>query len=189
MNEAKRKRADADLDAAAPESSSLEPNADPNQIPAPLPFFLAVHCGAGYHAQHKDTAYRALMVRACRAGRECLTENPLCCAMDAVSAAIAVLEDSTLVNAGLGSNLTYSGKVQCDASIMDGTTGMNNAVPACIGTDPTCRWLRRRGSSARAAASDSGGATIAERGHHLRTTSVRLGPAVAAGWRRCHGMG
>ncbi|MBK9141446.1 MAG: isoaspartyl peptidase/L-asparaginase [Candidatus Melainabacteria bacterium] len=48
--------------------------------------------------------------------------------LDAVVAAVKVLEDSTLFNAGKGSCLTRSGKVEMDAAIMDGATGASGAV-------------------------------------------------------------
>ena len=53
-------------------------------------------------------------------------------ALDAVTAATVVLEDSPMTNAGFGSNLTWSGSVECDSCIMDGQTlawGGIGAVP------------------------------------------------------------
>ena len=49
-------------------------------------------------------------------------------AEDAVVAAITVLEDSPLFNAGKGSVFTYSGEIEMDAAIMKGTTKQCGAV-------------------------------------------------------------
>ncbi|KAB5527072.1 hypothetical protein DKX38_020919 [Salix brachista] len=53
--------------------------------------------------------------------------------IDAVTAAIQVLEDDPSTNAGHGSNLTEDGHVECDASIMDGDSGAFGAVGAVPG--------------------------------------------------------
>ncbi|KAF8380282.1 hypothetical protein HHK36_027764 [Tetracentron sinense] len=53
--------------------------------------------------------------------------------VDAVSKAIQVLEDDPSTNAGRGSNLTEDGRVECDASIMDGNSGAFGAVGAVPG--------------------------------------------------------
>lgn len=51
-------------------------------------------------------------------------------AVDAVEAAIKNLEDNELTNAGYGSNLTLTGNVECDATIIDhlGRSGSVGAV-------------------------------------------------------------
>ncbi|CAA6655636.1 unnamed protein product [Spirodela intermedia] len=85
-------------------------------------FFVAVHVGAGFHA----------MKCACRAAASLLLKDHGGC-IDAASAAIQVLEDDPTTNAGRGSNLTERGRVECDASIMDGVSGSFGAVGAVPG--------------------------------------------------------
>ncbi len=51
-------------------------------------------------------------------------------ALDAVEAAVVVLEDDSLFNAGTGSTLSASGKVEMDAAIMDGHTLRVGSVAA-----------------------------------------------------------
>jgi taspase (threonine aspartase 1) len=57
-------------------------------------------------------------------------------AVDAVEAAIRVLEDKEITNAGYGSNLTMEGVVECDATVVDhlGRSG------ACGATASKYRW-------------------------------------------------
>lgn len=51
-------------------------------------------------------------------------------AVDAVEAAIKALEDREITNAGIGSNLTFDGTVECDATVVDehGRSGAVGAV-------------------------------------------------------------
>ncbi|XP_021685169.2 putative threonine aspartase isoform X2 [Hevea brasiliensis] len=95
-------------------------------------FFIAVHVGAGYHAPSSEKALRSAMKRACLAAASILRKGSGGC-LDAVAAAIQVLEDDPSTNAGRGSNLTEDGSVECDASIMDGDSGAFGAVGAMPG--------------------------------------------------------
>ncbi|KAL6124244.1 hypothetical protein ACLB2K_076759 [Fragaria x ananassa] len=95
-------------------------------------FFVAVHVGAGYHAPSNEKALRSAMKRACLAAASLLRQGSGRC-IDAVTAAIQVLEDDPVTNAGRGSNLTEDGCVECDASIMDGNSGAFGAVGALPG--------------------------------------------------------
>ncbi|KOM49330.1 hypothetical protein LR48_Vigan08g015700 [Vigna angularis] len=69
------------------------------------------------------------MNRACQAAASILSSGSGT-GLDAVVAAIQVLEDDSCTNAGRGSNLTEDGGVECDASVMDGKSGAFGAVGA-----------------------------------------------------------
>ncbi|XP_062090289.1 putative threonine aspartase isoform X2 [Humulus lupulus] len=99
-----------------------------NQVEGDPRFFVAVHVGAGFHSPSNEKALRSAMKRACLAGASVLKGSGGC--VDAVSAAIQVLEDDPSTNAGRGSNLNEEGSVECDASIMNGDTGTFGAVGA-----------------------------------------------------------
>ncbi|KAH8556229.1 threonine aspartase 1-like protein [Umbelopsis sp. PMI_123] len=92
--------------------------------------FVAVHVGAGNHAHSKEPTYKEACNRACRAAMELLLQGAD--SLQAVGAAIAVLEDASCTNAGYGSNLTLQGTVECDASIMT-EAGHFGAVGAVSG--------------------------------------------------------
>ena len=87
----------------------------------PLPAVI-VHAGAGNIAAGSSERLTLAATRAAASAswRALLSGAP---AMEAVVAAIRVLEDDPACNAGLGSNLTRQGTVECDASVMDGKTG------------------------------------------------------------------
>jgi len=91
----------------------------------PAKWAIAVHGGAGESEwEHMDTAtaaaYHASLNRALRAGVAVLGHGGR--SLDAVEAAIKVLEDDPLFNAGRGSAFNDQGKNEMDASIMDGAT-------------------------------------------------------------------
>jgi len=92
---------------------------------------LVVHGGSGVIDRadlkpEQDTAYRAALARATEAGATVLGASGM--ALDAVEAAIRVLEDDPLFNAGRGAVFTAEGKVELDAAIMDGATYEAGAV-------------------------------------------------------------
>jgi L-asparaginase / beta-aspartyl-peptidase len=92
---------------------------------------LVVHGGAGTMERGKMTAehereYRAGIENALRAGWEILERGGS--SLDATEAAVRVLEDDPLFNAGKGSVFTAAGTNEMDAAIMDGKTLKAGAV-------------------------------------------------------------
>ena len=65
------------------------------------------------------------------------------CALDAVEAAVTLLEDDALFNAGRGAVLTLEGNVELDASIMDGERLRAGAVAAVTCVRNPVRLARR----------------------------------------------
>ena len=85
---------------------------------------FAIHGGAGVIERagltpEQDAAYRAALHRALEAGSAVLADGGT--ALDAVQAAIELMEDDPLFNAGRGAVFTAAGRNELDASIMDGS--------------------------------------------------------------------
>ncbi len=96
-------------------------------------YAIAIHGGAGTITRQsmtaeRERAYRAKLAEALEAGRNVLAAGGS--ALDAVEAAIVVMEDSPLFNAGKGAVFTADGRNELDASIMDGRTLNAGAVAA-----------------------------------------------------------
>jgi len=92
---------------------------------------LAVHGGAGTIERgdmtpEKEREYRAGLERALAAGYQILKQGGS--SLDATEAAVRVLEDDPLFNAGRGSVFTSAGTNEMDASIMDGKAIKAGAV-------------------------------------------------------------
>lgn len=81
---------------------------------------LVVHGGAWAIPDDMVEAHRAGVCKALEAGWALLQRGA--CALDAVEAAIRVMEDDETFDAGRGSFLTADGRVQLDALMMDGAT-------------------------------------------------------------------
>ncbi|KHA61604.1 peptidase [Vibrio variabilis] len=95
------------------------------------PFSIAVHGGAGtilreHMSDELKAAILADLERSVRAGHEILLQSGD--ALDAVVAAVKVLEDSPNFNAGKGSVLTHKEMVEMDASVMHGAKAEAGAV-------------------------------------------------------------
>ena len=92
---------------------------------------LVAHGGAGviervHLRPEQDAAYRQAMGRVAEAGAAVLKAGGA--ALDAIEAAIRILEDDPLFNAGRGAVFTAQGDIGLDASIMDGATLAAGAV-------------------------------------------------------------
>ena len=112
---------------------------------------LVIHGGAGVIERakitpEKDREIRAALDLALQRGSAVLDSGGS--ALDAVEAAVHVLEDDPNFNAGKGAVFTYEGKNELDASIMD---GRNRAAGAVTGISTT----RHPISLARAVMEDS----------------------------------
>jgi beta-aspartyl-peptidase (threonine type) len=90
---------------------------------------LLLHGGAWDIPSDQLDAHKRGVSRAARVGYDLLREGAS--SLDAVEAAVTVLEDDETFDAGRGSFLTSDGRVQLDALMMDGATLRAGAV-ACV---------------------------------------------------------
>lgn len=101
-----------------------------SSAPAPR-WTLLVHGGAGILTRdtvnaQTDAAARAGLDAALAAGEAVLVSGGS--ALDAVEAAVQVLEDDPTFNSGRGAVFTFDGAIELDAAIMDGATRAAGAV-------------------------------------------------------------
>jgi L-asparaginase / beta-aspartyl-peptidase len=99
--------------------------------PAGTSFGMVIHGGAGTITRASMTPeleaqYHAALEAALHAGHRILAEGGT--SLDAVEAAVRVLEDEPLFNAGRGAVFTSEGRNELDAAIMDGRTLQAGAV-------------------------------------------------------------
>ena len=97
----------------------------------PRPIAIAIHGGAGTIERagmtpEMENAYRKVLKQAVTKGHDILEKGGS--ALDAVEAAVMVMEDSPLFNAGKGAVFTHDGRNELDAAIMDGKTLNAGAV-------------------------------------------------------------
>lgn len=94
-------------------------------------YVLVIHGGAGTILKQnmtpeKEKKYKEGLQQALDAGNKILANGGS--ALDAVEAAVRILEDNPLFNAGKGAVFTNEGKNELDAAIMDGSTLKAGAV-------------------------------------------------------------
>lgn len=104
---------------------------------------LAIHAGAGDHADElrdREQECRDALLEALDAGRQALEAG--LDATHAVEAAIVVMENFELFNAGLGSTLCSDGSVEMSAALMRGSDRSAGAVAVVRHTENPIRGAR-----------------------------------------------
>ena len=101
------------------------------QQPTAHKWAIVLHGGAGVieratMSAEAEKAYRASMAKATEAGAQVLDKGGS--SLDAVEAAIRILEDDPLFNAGRGADFAADGRNELDAAIMDGSNMNAGAV-------------------------------------------------------------
>ncbi|NKI34952.1 isoaspartyl peptidase/L-asparaginase [Wenzhouxiangella sp. XN79A] len=143
-----------------PGSGAAADAAPAGDAPAASPVAIAIHGGAGTISREamtpeREARIRAALTEAARAGHAVLREGGT--ALDAVTAAITLLEDAPEFNAGRGAVLTSEGRVEMDASLM---TGHDLEAGAVAGV----RGIRHPILAARAVLEDSPHVMLVGRG-------------------------
>ncbi|MGN6533645.1 MAG: isoaspartyl peptidase/L-asparaginase family protein [Ginsengibacter sp.] len=92
---------------------------------------MVIHGGAGviekkFMTPEKEKAYIDALTESLQAGYDQIKQGKT--SLDAVQAAVNVMEDSPLFNAGKGAVFTHDGRNEMDASVMDGKTLMAGAI-------------------------------------------------------------
>jgi beta-aspartyl-peptidase (threonine type) len=102
---------------------------------APAPIAILIHGGAGViepskMTPAKEASYRAGLAAALDAGYGVLERGGT--SLDAVTAAVRLMEDDPQFNAGRGAVLNHDGDAELDAAIMDGAGPRAGAVAAVL---------------------------------------------------------
>ncbi|MFB1479478.1 isoaspartyl peptidase/L-asparaginase [Corallococcus sp. RDP092CA] len=113
---------------AARDEAALRTDEPPRMKPK---WGMVIHGGAGGISREnltpeREAAMRAALTEALQAGHAVLAKGGR--SLDAVTAAIRVLEDSPYFNAGKGAVFNHDGVTELDAAVMDGKTRMAGAV-------------------------------------------------------------
>lgn len=147
---------------------------------------IAVHGGAFAIPPAEHEAHRLGCRRALERGREVLLGGGT--ALDAVEAAVRVLEEDGTFDAGRGSFLDEDGKVSLDAGLMDGATLATGSVAAAMGVRSAVALARRVLESPHAVIVGDGARRFAER-HGVETCDPEdlVHPRERARWEAAGG--
>jgi beta-aspartyl-peptidase (threonine type) len=150
---------------------------------------VLVHGGAGNVPMHSRPAHAEGCRLAVRAAADLLRQGGT--ALDAVERAVRLLEDDPPFNAGTGASLNVDGKIELDASIMDGATLRAGAVCAMPGFNTPIAVARKvletnvhvlyAGEGARRFALANGFVEVPD--------EVMITPASRAAWEAAKGEG
>ncbi len=115
-------------------------------MPTPASWTLMIHGGSGHIERAGidaagEAQARAALHRALDAGEALLAVGAA--ALDAVEAAVRVLEDDPWFNAGRGAAFGYDGTIELDAAIMEGTGRRAGAVAGVSRTRHPVSLARR----------------------------------------------
>jgi len=145
---------------------------------------LIVHGGAGDIPNVEVAPHREGAKAAARVGWDILRKGGS--VLDAVEAAIVVMEDDPAFDAGVGSYLNRDGKVEQDASFMDGTTLHAGAVAGVQRVKNPIRLARRVMESEHTFLIAHGAEQFAEEaGIPLIDNAELQTPAQIAKWKEC----
>ncbi len=147
---------------------------------------LIVHGGAWTIPPDAADACRAGCHAALEAGWRLLSKGGS--ALDAVEAAIVVLEDDPVFDAGVGAHLNLAGRVELDAIVMDGATLKAGSVAALQRIRNPIRLARRvlESSEHMMLVADGAEQFAAQHGIPLCDPAELVVPRERDAWERCH---
>lgn len=144
---------------------------------------IIVHGGAHTIGDDKVEANKAGCTRAAEAGAKILQDRGTC--LDAVEAAIRLLEDDPVFNAGFGSALNAEGEVEMDAAIMEGSELHVGAVASIRGVRHPISVARQVMDTKHALLSAEGARRFAkDRGCELCQPNEMIHEEVRREWER-----
>jgi beta-aspartyl-peptidase (threonine type) len=148
---------------------------------------IIVHGGAGRVREHELPERLEGCRAAAQGGWKIMRQGGA--ALDAVEAAVAILEDNPLFNAGTGSTLNSLGKVEMDAAVMDGATLRAGGVAAVQGVKNPIKLARRVMEDGRHVLLAGEGALLFARqvGFPECDPETLVVAAELARWRKSHG--
>ncbi|MDQ6911956.1 MAG: isoaspartyl peptidase/L-asparaginase family protein [Verrucomicrobiota bacterium] len=148
---------------------------------------IIVHGGAHTISEDKIDPHKIGCARAVDAAAKLLADRGTC--LDAVEAAIRILEDDPIFNAGFGSMLNSLGEVEMDAAIMEGSELHAGAVASIRGVRHPISVARQVMDTPHALLSGEGARNFAkERSCELCAPEEMIHEAMRAEWEASKNM-